>query len=88
MEFKVTSTMCNDFILKTMEFRTATTDLYDFTYGMLVGMFERVVDDHAVDETDINQMKDVRSKNIAAGHFPRFSQNHKLRRRHNKKKHH
>lgn len=37
------STMVNDFVLKTMELKTATLDAKDFSFGTLLGMFERVV---------------------------------------------
>jgi hypothetical protein len=38
----ITTTMTNDFVLKTMEIVTATLDDKDFIHGMLVGMFERI----------------------------------------------
>jgi len=36
--------MTNDFVLKTMDFATADVDLKDFMYGMLMGMFERLIE--------------------------------------------
>lgn len=40
---KPTTTMINDFVLKSMEFNTATLDYKDFMYGCLMGMLERNV---------------------------------------------
>lgn len=48
-EFPVTTTMTNDFILKTMDYGAANVDLKDFNYGMLMAMFERVVLDDKID---------------------------------------
>lgn len=48
-EFPVTSTIANDFILKTMDYGTADVDLKDFNYGILMAMFERVVMDDKID---------------------------------------
>lgn len=41
--FPVTTTMVNDFVIKTMETNTASLDIKDFTYGILMGMMERLV---------------------------------------------
>lgn len=35
--------MTNDFVIKTMEINTASLDIKDFTYGILMGMMERMV---------------------------------------------
>jgi len=41
--FPVRTTMTNDFVIKTMEINTAKLDIKDFTYGILMGMMERMV---------------------------------------------
>ncbi len=41
--FPVTNTMVNDFVIKTMETNTAMLDIKDFTYGILMGMMERLI---------------------------------------------
>ncbi len=41
--FPVTTTMVNDFVIKTMEINTAQLDIKDFTYGLLMGMMERLI---------------------------------------------
>ena len=41
--FPVRTTMTNDFVIKTMEINTATLDIKDFTYGILMGMMERMI---------------------------------------------
>lgn len=40
--------MVNDFVLKGMEFNTATLDIKDFTYGVLMGLLERHFTDKGV----------------------------------------
>jgi hypothetical protein len=42
-DFPVTTTMVNDFVIKTMETNTASLDIKDFTYGILMGLMERLV---------------------------------------------
>ena len=37
--------MVNDFVLKSMEFNTATLDIKDFTYSILMGLIERNMPD-------------------------------------------
>jgi hypothetical protein len=37
--------MVNDFVLKAMEFNTASLDIKDFTYGVLMGLLERHLPD-------------------------------------------
>jgi len=37
--------MTNDFVLKAMEFNTASLDIKDFTYGVLMGLLERHLPD-------------------------------------------
>ena len=41
--------MVNDFILKTMDFNAANVDVKDFAYGILMGMYERVIKDNKFD---------------------------------------
>ena len=68
--YPITSTMVNDFVLKTMEFNTATLDKHDWEYGVLVGMFERSVTDGGTDLNNLSAMKAVREQNIANGNAP------------------
>ena len=50
--------MVNDFILKNIEIVTAALDIRDFTYGILMGMMERVIPDgDKLDETVLAMMK-------------------------------
>lgn len=48
VKVKPTTTMVNDFVLKGMEFNTATLDIKDFTYGVLMGLLERHFTDKGV----------------------------------------
>jgi len=41
VKVKPTTTMVNDFVLKAMEFNTASLDIKDFTYGVIMGLIER-----------------------------------------------
>jgi hypothetical protein len=68
--FKITSTMTNGFVLTTMEIATATLDVADFTYGMLVGMFERNIGKHGIDKGSLDAMKEVRKKLANEGNGP------------------
>lgn len=52
--------MTNDFVLKTMDFATADVDLKDFTYGMLMGMFERLIEKEDINVKKLNDMKKAR----------------------------
>lgn len=45
---RVTPSMVNDFILKTMEITTATVNIKEFTYGILNGYMERLFDSNGV----------------------------------------
>jgi len=65
-----TTTMVNDFVLNTMEHKSASLDIFDFSYGLLVGMFERVIDSDALSEINLNSMKVVRRKNLKDGFGP------------------
>jgi len=67
---QTTTTMVNDFVLNTMDHKSALLDIFDFSYGLLVGMFERVVDDDAISEINLNSMKVVRRKNVQEGYGP------------------
>ena len=49
--------MINDFILKLMHIQTATLDIYDFTYGILMGLLERHVPIDNIDNTILNFFK-------------------------------
>jgi len=64
LPYKTTTTMINDFVLKTMEHVSSGLDRRDFTYGLLVGMFERVIYDNNLSEVDLNSMKIARRKNV------------------------
>lgn len=57
---ETTTTMVNDFVLNTMEHKSAGLDLFDFTFGLLVGMYERVVTKTGLSEVILNSMKVVR----------------------------
>ncbi len=70
LPYKTTTTMINDFILHAMEYESAGIDRRDFTYGLLVGMFERVITDDAMSEIEVNSMKVVRRHNVADGFGP------------------
>jgi len=48
LDFPVSSTMINDFILKGMDETTAAIEKTDFVYMYLVAAFERVIDSHQV----------------------------------------
>merc|ERR1711918_68061 len=47
---KTTTTMVNDFVLNTMEYKTAALDFIDFSFGLLVGMYERVISKEELSE--------------------------------------
>jgi len=53
VKVKPTTTMINDFVLKAMEFNTASLDIKDFTYGVLMGLIERHLPNNgtALDDT-------------------------------------
>jgi len=46
LDYDLTSTMINDFVLKGMEITTASLDKTDFVFCTLVAMYERVIDSH------------------------------------------
>jgi len=70
LPYTTTTTMVNDFVLNTMEHKTALLDIFDFSYGLLVGMYERVIDDDAISEINLNSMKVIRRKNVSDGFGP------------------
>jgi len=47
---KTTTTMINDFMLNIMEHSSAGTDVIDFSFGLLVGMYERVISKDGLSE--------------------------------------
>lgn len=61
-DFPVKSVYVNDFLLKTMEISTARVDKTEFTFGVLIGMFERSMKDHTADITKLNEMRLIRRK--------------------------
>jgi len=56
LKFIVTTTMVNDFVLKTMEMNSATLDFKDFYYGILMGLMERHIPIDDVDDYDLNTL--------------------------------
>jgi hypothetical protein len=67
-----TTSMVNDFVLNTFEHHSALLDIFDFSYGLLVGMYERIVDEDSVSEISLNSMKVVRRHNEKDGYGPLF----------------
>jgi len=67
-----TTSMVNDFVLNTMEHHSALLDIFDFNYGLLVGMYERIIDDDAMSEINLNAMKVARRHNVRDGYGPLF----------------
>lgn len=64
--------MINDFVLKSMEFNTATLDYKDFMYGCLMGMLERNVpgDGFKIDDAQLAIMKQARQQAIQEKRAP------------------
>ena len=61
IDSKVTTTMVNDFVCKSMEFKTAHLDIKDFTYGIMMGLMERIIpNSFKIDETILNILKESR----------------------------
>lgn len=46
LDYPLKTAMINDFVLKSMEHNSASLDKADFTFAVLVGMYERVIDAH------------------------------------------
>ena len=69
-DFPVKSSMINDFVLKTMDSKTASLDNRDFLYGVLVGMFERVVSNNEINESDLKPLVEVRKRQALNGNGP------------------
>ena len=49
--------MVNDFVYKVMHIDTATLDIYDFTYSILMGLLERHIPIDEIDNTLLNFKK-------------------------------
>jgi len=47
---KTTTTMVNQWMLNVMEHHSAAVDITDFTYGLLTGMYERVISKTGISE--------------------------------------
>lgn len=47
---ETTTTMVNEFMLNSMEHEAATLDLVDFNFGLMVGMYERVISKNGMSE--------------------------------------
>jgi hypothetical protein len=60
IEHHPTTTYINGFILKVMDIKTATISKKKFITFVLLGMFERVVTDHGIDEETLATMKNLR----------------------------
>jgi len=69
---KTTTTMVNDFCLNTMEHTSAALDIFDFMYGLLTGMYERVISKNGMSEITLNSMKVTRREVIEGGGGPGF----------------
>lgn len=67
---KTTTTMVNAFIINTMEHSSAGIDKIDMQFGMLVGMYERVITKNKMSEIQSNGMKVARRKIIEGGGGP------------------
>ena len=48
-EFPITTTMVNDFVLKSMELNTSELDRRDFVYSILMGLMERHIPKDKID---------------------------------------
>jgi hypothetical protein len=69
---KTTTTMVNEFFLNIMEFKTAAISITDFNYGLLVGMYERVISKDGMSEVTLNSMKVGRREIVDNGGGPAF----------------
>lgn len=69
---KTTTTMTNDFFLNTMEHSAAALDEVDFMFGMLLGMYERVLSKDGISEVALNSMKVARRHVEENGSGPAF----------------
>lgn len=52
--------MINSFLLNTMEHKSAGLDLIDFNFGLLTGMYERIIKKNSMSEVKLNAMKIAR----------------------------
>lgn len=62
--------MINSFLINVMEHHSAGMDVIDFTFGMLVGMYERVITANKMSEIQLNGMKVGRRDIIEGGGGP------------------
>lgn len=63
--------MANDFFLKVMEPNTATMDLKELQYGIMVGLMERYFkEDGTVRIADMQKNKKYRREKVALGYGP------------------
>jgi len=62
--------MINAFFLNTMEHISASLDPLDFAFGLLTGMFERVIRANTMTEIELNSMKVARRKIVEGGGGP------------------
>jgi len=62
--------MINAFFVNTMEHSSAALDNIDFLWGILVGMYERIVFEHSISEVQLNSMKVARRSIITGGGGP------------------
>jgi len=68
----VTTSMTNDFLLKTMEINSATIDLKEFTYGILSGFMERLfLPTGATVATDLVAQMKIRADGANKGDGPK-----------------
>jgi len=75
---KTTTTMVNSFVINTMEHSSAALDVIDFNFGLLVGMYERVISEKAISEIKLNGMKVARRKITEGGGGPARRRRRKL----------
>lgn len=47
---ETTTTMVNDFVLNTMDHESGALDMIDFNFGLMVGMYERVISKNGLSE--------------------------------------
>lgn len=62
--------MVNSFFINAMEHDSAGMDLVDMTFGLLVGMYERIITKSKMSEITLNGMKVARRKIIEGGGGP------------------
>jgi hypothetical protein len=62
--------MVNGFLLHGMEIISATMDVTDFKYAIMMGFLERYVPNNLFDETEPNLLKAARLAKMKAGTGP------------------